>query len=141
MNIKDTFVKYIEEAIGHENALVAFSAFEQSASTAVRYNPFKPAVKMEGREVPWAEAHIGINHTVEIHILQRIYILNLTQVEFTLSRRLEIGVADRCLHICCHTERIASKREIKGVNHNSCCIQATTRILNHSGNIDTINTC
>ena len=55
MNIKDTFVKYIEEAIGHENALVAFSAFEEPASTAVRYNPFKPCGMMEGRRVPWAE--------------------------------------------------------------------------------------
>ena len=55
MNIKQSFTQYIEEAIGHENALVAFSAFEQRASTAVRYNPFKPAVKMEGREVPWAD--------------------------------------------------------------------------------------
>ena len=55
MNLKDTFVKYIEEAIGHENALVAFSAFEEPASTAVRYNPFKPCGMMEGRRVPWAE--------------------------------------------------------------------------------------
>ena len=88
-----------------------------------------------------SQTHISINHTIEIHILQRIYILNLTQVELTLCRSLEIGVADGRLHICGHTERIASKREIKGVNHNRCCIQATTRILNHSGNIDTINTC
>ena len=55
MNIKQSFIQYMEEAIGHENALVAFSAFEQPASTAVRYNPFKIAVKMDGREVPWAE--------------------------------------------------------------------------------------
>ena len=55
MNIKDTFVRYIEEAIGHENALVAFSAFEEPASTAVRYNPFKLCGMMEGRRVPWAE--------------------------------------------------------------------------------------
>ena len=55
MNIKDTFVKYMEEAIGHENALVAFSAFDKSSSTAVRYNPFKACRKMEGRTVQWAE--------------------------------------------------------------------------------------
>ena len=54
MNIKDTFIKYIEEAIGHENALVAFSAFEKSASTSVRYNPFKVCQKMEGKDIPWA---------------------------------------------------------------------------------------
>ena len=55
MNIKETFVKYIEEAIGHENALVAFSAFEEPASTAVRYNPFKACAKMEGKPVQWSE--------------------------------------------------------------------------------------
>ena len=43
----------MEEAIGHENALVAFSAFDESASTSVRYNPFKECIRMEGREVPW----------------------------------------------------------------------------------------
>ena len=53
MNLKDTFVKYMEEAIGHENALVAFSAFDEPASTSVRYNPFKMCLRMEGREVPW----------------------------------------------------------------------------------------
>ena len=54
MNIKETFIKYMEEAIGHENALVAFSAFEEPASTAVRYNPFKACRKMEGRQVEWS---------------------------------------------------------------------------------------
>lgn len=53
MNIKDTFIQYMEEAIGHENALVAFSAFEEPASTAVRYNPSKVCGRMDGREVPW----------------------------------------------------------------------------------------
>ena len=51
MNIRETFVKYMEEAIGHENALVAFSAFEEPASTAVRYNPFKACAKMDGAMV------------------------------------------------------------------------------------------
>ena len=55
MNIKETFVKYMEEAIGHENALVAFSAFEEPASTAVRYNPFKSCSKMDGKQVPWSD--------------------------------------------------------------------------------------
>ena len=53
MNIKDTFIRYMEEAIGHENALVAFSAFDKPASTSVRYNPFKECSRMGGREVPW----------------------------------------------------------------------------------------
>ncbi len=35
------FEKYLEEAIGHENALVAFSAFNKPSSVSVRRNPFK----------------------------------------------------------------------------------------------------
>lgn len=53
MNIKESFIRYIEEAIGRENALVAFSAFDEPASTSVRYNPFKESARMEGRDVPW----------------------------------------------------------------------------------------
>lgn len=55
MNIKESFISYIEEAIGHENALVAFSAFEEPASTSVRYNPFKKCERMDGKTVPWNE--------------------------------------------------------------------------------------
>ena len=55
MNIKPSFVTYMEEAIGHENALVAFSAFEKPASTSVRYNPFKSCKQMEGKDVVWSE--------------------------------------------------------------------------------------
>ena len=47
------FEKYLEEAIGHENALVAFSAFSAPASVSVRRNPFKlecaPELSLEGR--------------------------------------------------------------------------------------------
>ena len=47
------FEKYLEEAIGHENALVAFSAFSAPASVSVRRNPFKlecaPEFSLEGR--------------------------------------------------------------------------------------------
>ena len=55
MNIKESFRKYMEEAIGHENALVAFSAFDEPASTAVRYNPFKKCEKMDGKDVMWSD--------------------------------------------------------------------------------------
>ena len=34
--INGSFRKYLEEAIGSDNALVAFSAFESPASAAVR---------------------------------------------------------------------------------------------------------
>ncbi len=52
--INENFRKYLEEAIGHENALVAFSAFEQPASVAVRMNPFKSCTCPSGKEVPWS---------------------------------------------------------------------------------------
>ena len=55
MIIGDTFRKYMEEAIGRDNALVAFSAFEAPASVSVRLNPFKPSQHVEGEPVAWAE--------------------------------------------------------------------------------------
>lgn len=54
MTLGDTFRRYMEEAIGRENALVAFSAFDAPASVSVRMNPFKPSEAMEGERVPWA---------------------------------------------------------------------------------------
>ena len=51
--INDTFRKYLEEAIGSGNALVAFSAFDSPASVSVRKNPFKGGTCPDGREVPW----------------------------------------------------------------------------------------
>ena len=53
MQIKETFRKYLEEAIGGEKALVAFSAFDSPASVSVRANPFKKGSCPQGREVPW----------------------------------------------------------------------------------------
>ena len=53
--IKDTFRVYLEEAIGRDNALVAFSAFEQPASVAVRQNPFKKCHPFEGEHVLWSK--------------------------------------------------------------------------------------
>ena len=52
--IKESFRKYLEEAIGCENALVAFSAFDSPSSVSVRLNPFKKAGPFEGRRVPWS---------------------------------------------------------------------------------------
>ncbi len=51
--VNESFRKYLEEAIGAEKALVAFSAFENPASTAVRKNPFKGGTCPEGRQVEW----------------------------------------------------------------------------------------
>ena len=55
MHIKDTFRKYLEEAIGCDKALVAFSAFDEPAKVSVRMNPFKNGVMPEGVSVPWNE--------------------------------------------------------------------------------------
>ncbi len=50
------FEKYLEEAIGRDNALVAFSAFSDPASVSVRRNPFKltssPEFSVGGSALP-----------------------------------------------------------------------------------------
>ena len=51
--INGSFRKYLEEAIGSDKALVAFSAFESPAPTSVRCNPFKKGLCPEGRPVAW----------------------------------------------------------------------------------------
>ena len=51
--MKESFRKYLEEAIGSENALVAFSAFDQPAKVSVRMNPFKRNRTFEGSRIPW----------------------------------------------------------------------------------------
>ena len=53
MMINENFRIYLEEAIGHENALVAVSAFARPASVSIRMNPFKQCRQIQGREVPW----------------------------------------------------------------------------------------
>lgn len=53
MILSDTFRMYLEEAIGGDAALVAFSAFDEPASVSVRVNPFKAGPLPEGRQVAW----------------------------------------------------------------------------------------
>ena len=53
MVLNEVFREYLEEAIGKDNSLVAFSAFERPASSSVRINPFKSGPVPEGREVFW----------------------------------------------------------------------------------------
>lgn len=52
--LKENFKKYLEEAIGSDNALVAFSAFDTQASVAIRKNPFKKCPEYAGTPVPWS---------------------------------------------------------------------------------------
>ena len=51
--MNEKFRTYLEEAIGSENALVAFSAFEKPASVSVRMNPFKKGASFDGQSVRW----------------------------------------------------------------------------------------
>ena len=51
--MKESFRKYLGEAIGSDKALVAFSAFDEPAKVSVRMNPFKKAKAFEGKDVPW----------------------------------------------------------------------------------------
>ena len=53
MYLKESFRKYLEEAIGCDKALVAFSAFDESAKVSVRMNPFKKGLELGGGNVPW----------------------------------------------------------------------------------------
>ena len=53
MQIKESFRKYLEEAIGCDRALIAFSAFEEPAKVSVRVNPFKNGRVYDGSPVPW----------------------------------------------------------------------------------------
>ena len=59
--IDGTFRKYLEEAIGCENALVAFSAFDKQASVSIRKNPFKKGCSLTGRQVPWCAHGVFLN--------------------------------------------------------------------------------
>lgn len=54
MVLTGTFKEYLEEAIGKDNARVAFSAFGMSPSVSVRINPFKKCHAYEGKQVPWS---------------------------------------------------------------------------------------
>ena len=51
--MNELFRKYLEEAIGCDKALVAFSAFGEPAKVSVRLNPFKICRDFEGAQVPW----------------------------------------------------------------------------------------
>lgn len=58
MQFKESFRKYLEEAIGPEKARVAFSAFDLPASVSVRLNPSKggtvPEVLANSKTVEWS---------------------------------------------------------------------------------------
>ena len=51
--MKELFRQYLEEAIGCDKALVAFSAFGEPAKVSVRLNPFKNGRDFDARPVPW----------------------------------------------------------------------------------------
>ena len=49
--MKPTFEEYLKDAVGSDNAIVAFSAFDKPASVSVRRNPFKKGCALQGRQV------------------------------------------------------------------------------------------
>lgn len=51
--MKESFKEYLAEAIGAENARIAFSAFNSGASVSVRLNPAKKGASFKGTPVPW----------------------------------------------------------------------------------------
>lgn len=61
MQVKEAFGKYLEEAIGKDGALVAFSAFDRPAPASVRMNPFKCAAHPAGRPVAWSRHGIMLD--------------------------------------------------------------------------------
>ena len=62
MMINETFRKYLEEAIGSEKALVAFSAFDTPAPVSVRMNPSKSCHGFEGRQIKWNRCGYMLDH-------------------------------------------------------------------------------
>ena len=57
MKVKEIFKTYLEEAIGQDNAAIAFSAFDKPSSVSLRKNPFKRPLYFpyQGKEVHWSE--------------------------------------------------------------------------------------
>ncbi len=127
----ESFRIYLEEAIGAENALVAFSAFECPASTAVRRNPFKKGSCPEGRGVEWCvHGHILAERpqfTLDPHFHAGSYYVQDSSSMFVghAFRHLLAGMAKpserpiRVLDLCAApggktTDLAASLREVFG---------------------------
>ncbi len=126
-----SFRIYLEEAIGAENALVAFSAFECPSSTAVRRNPFKDGRCPEGRRVEWCDhGHILAERpqfTLDPHFHAGSYYVQDSSSMFVghAFRHLLAGMAKpserpiRVLDLCAApggktTDLAASLREVFG---------------------------
>lgn len=132
--IKESFRKYLEEAIGRDNALVAFSAFDAPASVSVRRNPFKDGRTPEGRDVAWC-AHGRLlaerpQFTLDPHFHAGAYYVQDSSSMFVghVFRRLSsqinrpVGRPVRVLDLCAApggktTDLAASLREIFGDNY------------------------
>src|SRR5574344_652493 len=54
------FKRYLEEAIGQDNAQIAFSAFTTDPSVSVRLNPFKPGASFQGETKPVTWSKFGL---------------------------------------------------------------------------------
>ena len=132
--IKESFRKYLEEAIGSDNALVAFSAFDAPASVSVRRNPFKVGKTPDGCEVAWC-AHGRLlqerpQFTLDPHFHGGAYYVQDSSSMFvghvfrTLATQINrpLGRPVRVLDLCAApggktTDLAASLREIFGDNY------------------------
>lgn len=132
MQVKETFGKYLEEAIGKDNALVAFSAFDRPASASVRMNPFKCAAHPAGRPVAWSRHGIMLDErpvfTLDPLFHAGAYYVQDSSSMFVghafrsiLGRTDTVGRPVRVLDLCAApggktTDIAASLREVSGGN-------------------------
>lgn len=130
MELNPAFIRYMEEAVGAENARIAFSAFDSPASVSVRLNPFKAGAGISGRVPEW-NRHGRIldarpSFTLDPHLHAGAYYVQDTSSMFVghVFRRLMKGFdADarpvRVLDLCAApggktTDLAASLREMFG---------------------------
>lgn len=131
MNMQESFRRYLEEAIGSGNALVAFSAFDEPAKVSVRANPFKPAHSLSGTPVAWNPHGIMLeerpNFTLDPHLHGGAYYVQDSSSMFVgrifreVLGRIEVpsGRNIRVLDLCAapggkSTDLAASLREAFG---------------------------
>ena len=61
------------------------------------------------------EAHVGLDDAVQCDVLYGVYLFHLAEVECTLGGSGEVGVADRCLHLCRKGKGIAQHAQAESL--------------------------
>ena len=85
---------------------------------------------------PASEFQVCLHESVQLHVVQRIDLLHLTQIQLSAGGQMEIRIADRRFHRCIQTERIACQYKIKRSYGYFSGIQRASRIADQSRNID-----